>query len=107
MTGKSIRKKIHHLSKINKRPCGDPTWSLCATRIERLGGSRLQRALRGAHKLGKQRVAIFGQDRQLLAIESDAGLFQSVHETAVAKSVFSYQSIDPPDPQRPKCPLLF
>src|ERR1019366_7810651 len=59
-----------------------------------------ERALRGAHQLGKQSVALLRQLREHLAIDLDARFLQPVHQAAVRDSAFAGQRVDPRNPER-------
>src|SRR5258708_4888998 len=79
-----------------------------ARRFERaaLCCSGAERALRGAHQLGKQCVAFLRELRQHLAIDLDAGLLQSVHQAAVRNAALASERIDTRDPERSELALF-
>src|ERR1017187_4266875 len=59
-----------------------------------------ERALRGAHQLGKQSVALLRELREHLAIDLDARFFEPVHQAAVRDSAFAGQRVDTRNPER-------
>src|SRR5208283_3564477 len=59
-----------------------------------------ERALRGAHQLGKQSVALLRELRQHLAIDLDPCLLEPVHQAAVRDAAFAGERVDARNPQR-------
>src|SRR5580693_2735299 len=92
-----------------KKPRGrSPTWSPGARRFRTAGLCCFQaeRALGGAHQLGKQCVALLRELREHLAIDLDARLFESVHQCAVRDSAFARECVDARNPERAVVALL-
>ena len=54
----------------------------------------------GAHQIAKQLIALQGEHGELLAIEFDAGLAETVDKSAVIQALLADQCIDPCDPKR-------
>ena len=54
----------------------------------------------GAHQIAKQLIALQGEHGELLAIEFDAGLAETVDKSAVIQALLADQCIDPCDPER-------
>src|SRR5208283_4416902 len=59
-----------------------------------------ERALRGAHQLGKQSVALLRELREHLAIDLDARLLEPVHQAAVRNSALAGERVDTRNPER-------
>jgi hypothetical protein len=60
-----------------------------AANLLKLSGFHTQGALRRAHQLAKQAVAIGGEDRELFAVDRHARLLEPVDQAAVAEPVFA------------------
>jgi hypothetical protein len=72
-----------------------------------MSGSLLtKRILGGSHQVAKQLIALQSEDRQLLAIEFDAGLVKTVDEAAVAQPMLPDERIDSGDPKSAEIALL-